>query len=73
MCFVMKKTLLAATAALLMGFGAIAQTYCNPLPMPIGPGGNAAGDVTVIEDGGKYYMCCSGGGMWVSEALLDWE
>ena len=73
MCFVMKKTLLAATAALLMGFGAIAQTYCNPLPMPIGPGGNAAGDVTVIEDGGKYYMCCTGGGMWVSEDLLDWE
>ena len=69
----MKKTLLAATAALLMGFGAIAQTYCNPLPMPIGPGGNAAGDVTVIEDGGKYYMCCTGGGMWVSEDLLDWE
>ena len=69
----MKKTVLAATAALLMGFGAIAQTYCNPLPMPIGPGGNAAGDVTVIEDGGKYYMCCTGGGMWVSEDLLDWE
>ena len=69
----MKKTLLAATAALLMGFGANAQTYCNPLPMPIGPGGNAAGDVTVIEDGGKYYMCCTGGGMWVSEDLLDWE
>jgi len=28
--------------------------YCNPLPMIIGPGGNASGDVTVIKDNGKY-------------------
>ena len=51
---------------------ALAQNYCNPLPMPIGQGGNAAGDVTVIEEGGKYYMCCTGGGMWVSSDLLTW-
>lgn len=69
----MKKTLFAAAAALLTGMTAVqAQTYCNPLPMEIGQGGNAAGDVTVIEDGGKYYMCCTGGGMWVSDDLLDW-
>ncbi len=24
--------------------------YCNPLPMVIGQGGNASGDVTVIKD-----------------------
>ena len=52
---------------------AFAQRYCNPLPMPIGQGGNAGGDVTVIETGGKYYMCCTGGGMWVSDDLLNWE
>ncbi len=49
------------------------QSYCNPLPMPIGAGGNASGDVTVLEEGGRYYMCCTGGGMWVSDNLLDWE
>ena len=52
---------------------AFAQRYCNPLPMPIGPGGNASGDVSVMEEGGKYYMCCSGGAMWVSDDLLNWE
>ena len=52
---------------------ASAQRYCNPLPMPIGPGGNASGDVTVLEEAGKYYMCCTGGGMWVSDNLVDWE
>ena len=50
-----------------------AQRYCNPLPMPIGAGGNASGDVTVLEEGGKYYMCCTGGGMWVSDDLLNWS
>lgn len=25
--------------------------------------------MTVLEDGGKYYMCCTGGGMWVSDDL----
>jgi|GEM_PF-6091668 len=33
-----------------------AARYCNPLPMAIGPGGNASGDVTVIKEDGKYYM-----------------
>lgn len=65
--------LIAAAAILMTAAGVQAQSYCNPLPMPIGPGGNAAGDVTVIEDGGKYYMCCTGGGMWVSDDLLNWD
>jgi hypothetical protein len=41
--------------------------------MPIGPGGNASGDVTVLEEGGKYYMYCTGGGAWASEDLLNWD
>ncbi len=63
----------AACLAALCSVTARAQRYCNPLPMPIGAGGNASGDVTVLEEGGKYYMCCTGGGMWVSDNLLDWE
>jgi xylan 1,4-beta-xylosidase len=47
--------------------------YCNPLPMIIGPGGNAAGDVTVIREKGKYYMFCSGGGAWISDDMLNWK
>jgi xylan 1,4-beta-xylosidase len=47
--------------------------YCNPLPMIISPGGNAAGDVTVIRDKGRYYMFCSGGGVWVSDDMLNWS
>lgn len=45
------KTLAAVT--LLLGTVNLlhAQTYCNPLPMQIGQGGYAAGDVTVIEEG----------------------
>lgn len=46
--------------------------YCNPLPMVIGDGGNAAGDVTVIRENGKYYMFCTGGGAWVSSDMLNW-
>ncbi len=46
--------------------------YCNPLPMPTAPGAQASGDVTVIRDGGKYYMYCTGGGAWVSDDLLHW-
>ena len=49
-----------------------AARYCNPLPMIIGPGGNASGDVTVIKDNGKYYMFCTGGGAWMSEDMLNW-
>ena len=47
--------------------------YCNPLPMVKATGGYAAGDVTVIKDGGKYYMFCTGGGAWVSDDMLNWS
>jgi len=47
--------------------------YCNPLPMEIGQGGNASGDVTVIRENGKYYMFCTGGGAWVSDDMLNWS
>ena len=50
-----------------------AARYCNPLPMVIGPGGNASGDVTVIRENGKYYMFCTGGGAWISEDMLNWS
>ena len=46
--------------------------YCNPLPMEIGQGGNASGDVSVFKEGDKYYMFCTGGGAWVSDDMLDW-
>ena len=70
----MKKSFIfSAVLALALSIPMSGQRYCNPLPMPIGEGGNASGDVTVIEDGGKYYMCCTGGGMWVSDDLLNWE
>lgn len=49
-----------------------APRYCNPLPMVIGPGGNASGDVTVIKEDGRYYMFCTGGGAWVSDDMLNW-
>src|ERR1035437_527302 len=47
--------------------------YCNPLPMITAPGGNAAGDVTVICEKGKYYMYCTGGGAWFSDDMLNWS
>ena len=47
--------------------------YCNPLPMVIGPGGNASGDITVIKEKGKYYMFCTGGGAWISDDMLNWS
>jgi xylan 1,4-beta-xylosidase len=50
-----------------------AARYCNPLPMVTAPGGNAAGDVTVIREQGKYYMYCTGGGAWISDDLLHWS
>jgi len=50
-----------------------AARYCNPLPMVIGPGGNASGDVTVIREKGKYYMFCTGGGAWISDDMLNWS
>ncbi|MBI4662890.1 MAG: family 43 glycosylhydrolase, partial [Verrucomicrobia bacterium] len=48
------------------------QRYCNPLPMDSGGGASAAGDVTVIRDGGKYFMYCTGGGAWISGDLVNW-
>jgi hypothetical protein len=39
-----------------------AARYCNPLPMVTAPGGNAAGNVTVIREQGKYYMYGTGDG-----------
>ena len=68
-----RKSLLIAAVTLAMAFPLSAQRFCNPLPMVIGQGGNAGGDVSVLEHGGKYYMCCSGGGMWVSDDLLNWD
>jgi xylan 1,4-beta-xylosidase len=47
--------------------------YCNPLPMIIASGGNASGDVTVIREKGKYYMYCTGGGVWISDDMLNWS
>ena len=82
----MKKTIFFA--ALLLLFAACSQRaitdeklpeigkstrYCNPLPMIIGLGGNASGDVTVLKDNDKYYMFCTGGGAWVSEDMLNWS
>jgi len=49
-----------------------APRYCNPLPMISEAGASASGDVTVIREGGKYYMYCTGGGAWISEDLLNW-
>lgn len=52
--------------------------YCNPLPLVTSsttgaPQGVSLGDVTVLKDGSKYYMYCTGGGAWVSEDLVNWE
>ena len=58
----MKRCFLSLLAGLLATAAFAQPRYCNPLPMPIGPGGNASGDVTVIQEGGKYYMYCTGGG-----------
>lgn len=52
---------------------AAGSRFCNPLPMEIGPGGNASGDVSVFEHEGKYYMFCTGGGAWVSTDMTNWK
>ena len=71
------KRILILLAALSLCAGIQAQPlsrqFCNPLPMEIGPGANASGDVTVMEHNGTYYMFCTGGGAWVSKDLLNWE
>ena len=73
----MRRLLTFLTVAVLMTASARAQKlereYCNPLPMEIGPGANASGDVSVIFNDGLYYMFCTGGGAWVSADMLNWE
>ncbi len=68
-------TLLAVSGMLTASAQAqkLTEQYCNPLPMEIGPGANASGDVSVICDNGTYYMFCTGGGAWVSQDMLNWE
>ena len=41
--------------------------------MVIGQGGNAGGDCSVFVEGDTWYMACSGGGIWTSKDLLNWE
>ena len=73
------KKLILSIALVSMAFGVQAQTvgktarYCNPLPMEVGDGGQASGDVSVFQWNGKYYMFCTGGGCWVSEDMLNWD
>jgi xylan 1,4-beta-xylosidase len=52
--------------------------YCNPLPIETSardgsPQGVSLGDVTVVREGAKYYMFCTGGGGWVSDDLVNWK
>jgi xylan 1,4-beta-xylosidase len=52
--------------------------YCNPLPIETSsrdgaPQGVNLGDITVVREGGKYYMFCTGGGGWVSDDLVNWR
>lgn len=52
--------------------------YCNPLPIEASsrdgsPRGASLGDVTVVREGDRYYMFCTGGGAWVSEDLVNWK
>ncbi len=49
--------------------------YCNPLSIETSskdgsPQGVSLGDVTIVPEGGKYYMFCTGGGGWASEDLV---
>ena len=64
---------LAMTISVSVNAQQLQRQYCNPLPMEIGPGGNASGDVTVLEYQDKYYMYCTGGGAWVSSDLINWK
>jgi xylan 1,4-beta-xylosidase len=55
-----------------------ALRYCNPLPIEASsrdgsPQGVHLGDVTVVREGGKYYLFGTGGGGWVSEDLVNWR
>jgi hypothetical protein len=51
--------------------------YCNPLPIESSakdgsPRGVSLGDVTVVREGGRYYLFGTGGGGWVSDDLVNW-
>jgi xylan 1,4-beta-xylosidase len=68
------------TAVVNAGEPVVGETlrYCNPLPIEASstdgsPRGISLGDVTIVEDGGSYYMFCTGGGAWVSKNLVDWD
>jgi xylan 1,4-beta-xylosidase len=55
-----------------------ALRYCNPLPIEASsrdgsPQGVHLGDVTVVREGGRYYLFGTGGGGWVSEDLVNWR
>ena len=52
--------------------------YCNPLPLETSsrdgsPQGVSLGDVTVVHEGGSYYLFGTGGGAWVSSDFLNWK
>lgn len=52
--------------------------YCNPLSIEASSEDGSArgislGDVTIVPEGDRYYMFCTGGGGWVSEDLVHWE
>ncbi|MEJ2145645.1 MAG: family 43 glycosylhydrolase [Acidobacteriota bacterium] len=54
-----------------------AARYCNPLSLETSskdgtPQGVNLGDVTIVREGGRYYLFATGGGAWVSEDLLNW-
>jgi xylan 1,4-beta-xylosidase len=70
--FIILASLVASTARSQNPETGKSARYCNPLPMIIGPGGNASGDVSVIRDNGKYYMFCTGGGAWISDDMVNW-
>jgi xylan 1,4-beta-xylosidase len=52
--------------------------YCNPLSIETSSQNGSAqgvslGDVTVVKEGNKYYMFCTGGGAWISEDMVNWK
>ena len=51
--------------------------YCNPLPIEASsrdgsPQGVNLGDVTVVREGGRYYLFGTGGSGWFSHDLVNW-
>src|SRR5512146_2572656 len=68
-------SLSAQSAAPVVG---MARRYCNPLPIEASsqdgsPRGVNLGDVTIVREGGAYYMFNTGGGAWISTDLVDWK